>query len=136
MPGWVEKLMSVPSPDSTGARPRPIDADRVRLLLGKRPEIAKIKKRTERTLSLTETGRKQSFKKIIERNTLTSEDLESGAWREIKLRPYDVKLAARLEEDFAHDWAQSTPVTLEEWEKRPMSERVVELLGKVIERQQ
>ena len=34
-------------------------------------------------------------RKIIERNTLTPEDLESGAWREIKLRPYDVKLAAQ-----------------------------------------
>jgi phenylalanyl-tRNA synthetase alpha chain len=65
------------------------------LLLGKRPEIAKIKKRTERILSLTDTGKKQPFKKVIERNTLTPEDLESGAWREIKLRPYDVKLAAK-----------------------------------------
>ena len=34
-------------------------------------------------------------RKIIERNSLTPEDLESGAWREIKLRPYDVKLAAK-----------------------------------------
>jgi phenylalanyl-tRNA synthetase alpha chain len=33
--------------------------------------------------------------KIIERNSLTPEDIESGAWREIKLRPYDVKLAAK-----------------------------------------
>jgi cardiolipin synthase A/B len=55
---------------------------------------------------------------------------------EVNLAARDTALAARLEEDFARDWAQSKPVTLEEWERRPMSERVVELLGKVIERQQ
>jgi cardiolipin synthase len=55
---------------------------------------------------------------------------------EVNLAVRDPKLAARLEEDFARDWAQSKPVTLEEWERRPMSERVVELLGRVIERQQ
>ena len=55
---------------------------------------------------------------------------------EVNLAARDAQLAARLEEDFARDWAQSKPVTLEEWERRPTSERVVELLGKVIERQQ
>jgi cardiolipin synthase len=55
---------------------------------------------------------------------------------EINLAVRDPQLAARLEEDFARDWAQSKPVTLEAWERRPASERVVELLGKVIERQQ
>lgn len=76
-----------------------IDVVQVRLLLEKRPEFAKIKKRASRTLSLTNHG-KVAFdsgrvRQIIERNTLTPEDLESGAWREIKLRPYDVTLAAR-----------------------------------------
>lgn len=74
-----------------------IDGARVSALLGKRPELAKLKQRTQRTLKLTERG-KEAFKglrPIIERNTLTPEDLESGAWREIKLRPYDVTLAAR-----------------------------------------
>ncbi len=71
--------------------------DRVKKLLSKRPELAKFKTRTERTLSLTSPGATalRSARKIIERNTLTPEDLESGAWREIKLRPYDVTLAAR-----------------------------------------
>jgi cardiolipin synthase len=55
---------------------------------------------------------------------------------EINLAVRDAQLAARLEQDFAHDWAQSKPITLEDWERRPASERVVELLGKVIERQQ
>ena len=38
---------------------------------------------------------KSRVRKVIERNSLTPEDLESGAWKEIKLRPYDVKLAAK-----------------------------------------
>jgi phenylalanyl-tRNA synthetase alpha chain len=75
-----------------------INRDRVSSLLSKRPELAKIKKRTERDLKLTNKGAevlKLRVRKIVERNTLTPEDLESGAWKEIKLRPYDVKLAAK-----------------------------------------
>jgi phenylalanyl-tRNA synthetase alpha chain len=71
---------------------------RVVELLSKRGELAKIKKRTERMLSLTSQGAdalSTRVRKVVERNTLTPEDLESGAWREIKLRPYDVKLAAK-----------------------------------------
>ncbi len=100
---------SVPDVDililSADQSPIPFDAldltdearQRIRGLLAKRPELAKFKARTERTLSLTESGAKafQSVRKVIERNSLTPEDLESGAWREIKLRPYDVKLAAK-----------------------------------------
>jgi phenylalanyl-tRNA synthetase alpha chain len=75
-----------------------IKIERVRALLGNRPELGKLKKRTERIASLTPKG-KDAYKPNIhvakERNTLTPEDLESGAWREIKLRPYDVTLAAR-----------------------------------------
>jgi len=71
----------------------------IRELLSKRPELAKIKNRTARTLSLTEKGQSaikaKRVRKIVERNSLSPEDLESGAWREIKLRPYDVTLAAR-----------------------------------------
>ena len=76
-----------------------IDPIRVSQLLAKRPELAKIKSRTERRLSLTAAGKKAldsgQVKVIKERNTLTPEDIESGAWREITLRPYDVKLAAK-----------------------------------------
>jgi phenylalanyl-tRNA synthetase alpha chain len=79
----------------------PISAEirqRVFKLLNKRPELAKLRKRIERTLSLTPAG-KHAFathaRVVKERNTLTPEDLESGAWREIELRPYDVTLAAR-----------------------------------------
>ena len=76
-----------------------IDAARVRLLLSNRPELGKIKKRNHRTLQLTTKGIAAVEAKRIrvqkERNSLTPEDLESGAWREIKLRPYDVKLPAK-----------------------------------------
>jgi phenylalanyl-tRNA synthetase alpha chain len=76
-----------------------IDIEQARSLLSKRPELAKIKKRTERILSITAAGReilKPGNHRIIkERNTLTPEDIESGAWREIRLRPYDVTLAAK-----------------------------------------
>jgi phenylalanyl-tRNA synthetase alpha chain len=76
-----------------------IDIERVRALLGKRPELAKIKQRTLRTLLLSDAGRQAidsgRVRVVKERNTLTPEDLESGAWREIKLRPYDVTLAAK-----------------------------------------
>ncbi len=74
------------------------EKQRAYTLLSKRPEIAKLKKRTERILSLTPTGThafSAQIRVVKERNTLTPADLESGAWREIKLRPYDIKLAAR-----------------------------------------
>jgi len=75
------------------------NAKRVRELLAKRPELARIKKRTARSLALSAKGESAlesgAVRKILERNSLTPEDLESGAWREIKLRPYDVKLPAK-----------------------------------------
>jgi phenylalanyl-tRNA synthetase alpha chain len=73
------------------------DSGTLRQFLGKRPEIAKSKKRVERSFVITTAG-KEAFiaaRRILERNSLTPEDLESGAWKEIKLRPYDVKLAAK-----------------------------------------
>jgi phenylalanyl-tRNA synthetase alpha chain len=84
---------------SFGSLAADIDKERLRTLTHNRPEIAKIKSRTERTLHITEKGRNAlamgQVRVVKERNTLTPEDLESGAWREIKLRPYDVTLAAR-----------------------------------------
>ena len=72
--------------------------DMIRARLANRTELAKIKKRTERIVSITGKGAealRSRVRVVKERNTLTPEDLESGAWREIKLRPYDVKLAAK-----------------------------------------
>lgn len=72
--------------------------DRIRALLGKRPELAKIKQRARRTLSLSQAGRDQLSSGAVtlkqERNLLTPDDLRSGAWAGITLRPYDVTLAA------------------------------------------
>ncbi|HVT29737.1 MAG TPA: phenylalanine--tRNA ligase subunit alpha, partial [Lacipirellulaceae bacterium] len=70
----------------------------IRSRLANRPELGRIKKRTERIISITGQGAdafRTRVRVVKERNTLTPEDLESGAWREIKLRPYDVKLAAK-----------------------------------------
>jgi phenylalanyl-tRNA synthetase alpha chain len=70
----------------------------INAFLGKRPELAKIKKSIERTYSITPEGESAfnaRVRKVVERNSLTPEDIESGAWREIKLRPYDVTLAAK-----------------------------------------
>jgi phenylalanyl-tRNA synthetase alpha chain len=75
--------------------PLGIDVERIKSLLKKRPELAKIKSRKVRTISITERGQSVTTRVVLERNSLTPEDLESGAWREIKLRPYDVKLAAK-----------------------------------------
>ena len=69
-------------------------------LLSNRPELAKIKQtnRANDCRLLTKVAKRSNrivSASLKERNTLTPEDLESGAWREIKLRPYDVTLAAR-----------------------------------------
>ncbi len=72
--------------------------ERIKALLGKRGELAKLRPRTRRSLSLTAAGKELiasgSVQVKKERNLLTSEDLRSGLWREITLRPYDVSLAA------------------------------------------
>jgi cardiolipin synthase len=45
-------------------------------------------------------------------------------------------LASRLNEDFLRDLQASQQITLEMWHRRPLSERLVETLGRIIERQQ
>ncbi len=75
-----------------------IDAQRVQRLLGNRPELAKIKPRTQRIGRLAGNAKitiKASGDLRALKSSLTPEDLESGAWRQIDLRPYDVTLAAR-----------------------------------------
>jgi phenylalanyl-tRNA synthetase alpha chain len=73
---------------------------RIRSLLANRPELGKIKKRTERIVKITGKGAeafRTRVKQITEKNALTPEDIESGAWKDpnFKLRPFDVTLAAR-----------------------------------------
>jgi cardiolipin synthase len=55
---------------------------------------------------------------------------------EVNLAVRDERLAERLEQDFVRDLAHSREITLETWRKRPVFERVPELLGWVLERQE
>jgi phenylalanyl-tRNA synthetase alpha chain len=76
-----------------------IDPERVRELLKNRAELAKIKSRTQRKVTLTDKGRAAIASLSVaceEKNQLTSEDILSGNWKKISLRPYDVTLAAEL----------------------------------------
>ena len=55
---------------------------------------------------------------------------------ELNLALPDRALAARLREDFERDAALSRSVDLRDWTRRPMSERLLALLGALLERQQ
>ncbi len=55
---------------------------------------------------------------------------------EVNLAARDPVLTARLEEDFARDLAESREVTYDEWRRRSIFERLHELLGMLLERQQ
>jgi cardiolipin synthase len=55
---------------------------------------------------------------------------------EINVAILDPKIATRLTHDFEADTAQSRRVTLHDWERRPLSERLLEMIGWVFEREQ
>jgi cardiolipin synthase len=55
---------------------------------------------------------------------------------EVNLAVCDAAFAERLERDMAADLEQSRRVSLDEWQRRPVTERAPELLGWIIERQQ
>jgi cardiolipin synthase len=55
---------------------------------------------------------------------------------EVNVALRDERLAARLEADFARDLAASRRITLEEWARRPIRERVLATLGMAFERQE
>ncbi len=55
---------------------------------------------------------------------------------EVNLAAFDARLAARLEEDFARDLADSRAISYEEWQRRPLLERVQGWFGWMLERQQ
>ena len=55
---------------------------------------------------------------------------------EVNLAVRDVSVAQRLAADFAADQAESHEVLYEEWNKRPITERVHEWMGWLLERQQ
>ncbi len=76
-----------------------INPQTVKTLLKNRPNLAKLKPRTFRFVSLTPNGRtilKGDIKIIREKNQLTSEDILSGNWHNIQLRRYDVTLEAEM----------------------------------------
>lgn len=55
---------------------------------------------------------------------------------EVNLAVRDSAVVARLEEDMTADLKQSRQISLDEWKRRPVTERATELVGWVIERQQ
>jgi phenylalanyl-tRNA synthetase alpha chain len=76
-----------------------INPDSVSKLLASREGVARIKKRTQRTLKITDAGialLDSGTTVRVERNTLTADDIQTGRWREISLRQYDIGLPARV----------------------------------------
>ncbi len=55
---------------------------------------------------------------------------------EVNVAIMHTELGRRLQHDFLQDIAQSRAITLEEWQRRPVKERVLALLGTVLERQE
>src|SRR5437868_12392943 len=55
---------------------------------------------------------------------------------EINVAVLDPQMASRLTRDFEQDASQSRKVSVEDWEKRPLSERLLEMVGWVFEREQ
>jgi cardiolipin synthase len=55
---------------------------------------------------------------------------------EVNLAVKDAAVTLRLETDMANDLKDSRRITLEDWRRRPVTERATELLGWVFERQQ
>jgi cardiolipin synthase A/B len=54
---------------------------------------------------------------------------------EVNVAIMQAELAARLDADFRSDLAHSRLITMEEWQRRPMGERILALLGSLFERQ-
>jgi len=55
---------------------------------------------------------------------------------EVNVAVLDPEIASRLTRDFEQDAAESRKVTLEEWKGRPLSERLMEIVGWIFEREQ
>lgn len=55
---------------------------------------------------------------------------------EVNVAVLDPEIASRLTHDFEEDTQQSRRVSLEDWQKRPLSERLLEMVGWVFEREQ
>lgn len=55
---------------------------------------------------------------------------------EVNLAAFDERLAARVAQDFERDISESQEVSYEQWRRRPITERLYEQLGRLLERQQ
>jgi cardiolipin synthase A/B len=55
---------------------------------------------------------------------------------EVNVAVLDPQIASRLTRDFEQDAGESKKVTLEDWKKRPISERLMEMVGWIFEREQ
>jgi cardiolipin synthase len=55
---------------------------------------------------------------------------------EVNVAVLDPEIASRLTRDFEDDASQSRKVSLEDWKNRPLSERLLEIVGWVFEREQ
>jgi cardiolipin synthase A/B len=55
---------------------------------------------------------------------------------EVNVAVLDPEIAGRLTRDFEQDAGESKKVTLQEWKKRPLSERLMEMVGWIFEREQ
>jgi cardiolipin synthase len=55
---------------------------------------------------------------------------------EVNVAVLDPEIAGRLTRDFEEDTRQSRMVSLQDWKKRPLSERLLEMVGWVFEREQ
>jgi cardiolipin synthase len=55
---------------------------------------------------------------------------------EVNVAVLDPQIASTLTRDFEQDTGESKKVTLEEWKKRPLSERLMEMVGWIFEREQ
>lgn len=54
---------------------------------------------------------------------------------EVNVAVRDAKLAGRLEEDFCRDLENSRRITLEDWKKRPLKEKLLEPVFRIFDRQ-
>jgi phenylalanyl-tRNA synthetase alpha chain len=73
-----------------------IDVERARVLLGSRSALIEIREKTHRYVSITPAGEallREGVESRPEATLLTPELLASGAWREVRFKPYDVHLA-------------------------------------------
>ncbi|MEP0848643.1 MAG: phenylalanine--tRNA ligase subunit alpha [Phycisphaerae bacterium] len=82
--------------DALAAAGVPVEA--ARKLLAPRKGFLNIKPRTDRRVTITDSGRKLTQSGVQARpkvTRLTPELLTDGAWRNVELQPYDVTLAAK-----------------------------------------